>query len=276
MLDNTAVILFLTFTLTAAALAFVHWCERRRWILALALLSPALALAQTPDHRGEVVLDKPVYRGERASAPIPAELHIRNEGGSDGAGLCVVSSILANGLYQKVPALAGGKDSKLWRLAKSRPGGHFPEKLANLVGEAAPGEKYASRVGTGSAEDRELLERVNRAGYPVGVTMNTGKLYGYMPIHHMVSLVHYRKNGWTMIVDNNRPGFYSAFPSSEFHRRWPDMGTTWMWFWTRLPVSPASQQGVAVGVLLCFFALAALAVVEINRRTPAALPESDS
>lgn len=254
----------------------------KRTFFALLLLAPALAQAQTPDHRGEVVLDQPVYRGERASAPIPPSMHVRNEGGSDGAGLCVISSILANGMYQGVPGLnvrgpkgrpteehpegtpgQPGKGSALWRAAKSAPGGYSPDKLDRLLRRVMPDEKYAQLVGSGSAEDRDQLERISRAGYPVGVTMNTANLYGYQPIHHMVSLAHYRKDGYACVIDNNRPGFYSWMPAREFDRRWPDMGVAWAWFWTRLPVAAAARAGygIAVGLLIVAGTLFALGVL---------------
>lgn len=244
---------------------------KRTTIVALALLVPASVQAQTPDHRGEVVLDRPVYQGEKASAPIPPSQHVRNEGGSDRAGLCVISSVLANGMYQKVPDLnlrgndgQAGKGSLLWRTAKARPGGYSPEKLKALVQEVMPGEKYASYVGTGSPQDQANLERLSRAGYPIGATMNTGSLYNYAPIHHMISLVHYRKDGWACVVDNNRPGHYSWMPASEFNRRWPDMGMAWMWIWTRLPPLPTRAQGLQIGFFL--LAIAIVIVAEVRRR----------
>lgn len=201
------------------------------------LLLPLSVRAQDahPDHRGEIISRQPAYRGERASAPIPAHLHFRNEGGSDGQGLCVICSIIINGRYQGVPGLEGGKDSALWRAAKAAPGGYSPDKLHRLIARYYPHEKYASFVGTGAPSDFELLERLSKAGYPIGATMNTGALYNYQPIHHMVSLIHYRRNGVAMVVDNNRPGFYSIMPAAEWNRRWADMGTTWAWIWTRLP-----------------------------------------
>lgn len=208
---------------------------KRVLVLLTIALVPSLAAGQTPDHRGEIVSDKPVYRGETASAPIPPHLHFQNEGGSDGQGLCVICSVIINGRYQGVPGLEGGKDSALWRAAKAAPGGYSPEKLERLLRQVMPHEKYASFVGNGSPADFELLERLSKAGYPIGATMNTGRLYNYLPIHHMVSLIHYRRNGVAMVVDNNRPGYYSIMPASEWNRRWPDMGITWAWIWTRLP-----------------------------------------
>ncbi|WP_406698602.1 hypothetical protein V5E97_06930 [Singulisphaera sp. Ch08] len=226
------------------------------------LLIPALALAQTPDHRGEAVTKSTMYRGVKADAPIPGHLHFHNEGGSDGQGLCVICSVIINGRYQKVPGLAGGKDSDLWRAAKAAPGGYSDDKLKRLIQRVMPGEKYASYVGTGSPKDRELLERVSKAGYPIGVTMNTGQLYGYRPIHHMVSLIYYRRGGWACIVDNNRPGFYSWMPADEFDRRWVDQGMVWAWWWTRLPV-------LLVGGFTLFFVAGAIFLAiefEVERR----------
>jgi hypothetical protein len=238
-----------------------------RLVLALfvALLAPAVASAQapdpTPDHRGEAVHTAPTYRGERANAPIPPHYHIRNEGGSDGNGLCVVCALIINGAYQGVPDLDRLKESRLWRAAKAAPGGYSPDKLAALVRRVMPDEKYASFTGTGGPEDRALLEKISKAGYPIGATMNTGALYGYRPIHHMVSLIHYRRNGVAMVVDNNRPGLYSIMPSAEWERRWPDMGQAWAWFWTRLPRS-VQEHGPELGyaVLIVAGAVCALAV----------------
>lgn len=236
-------------------------------VLALIFL-PCVAVAQTPDRRGEIVSEKPEYRGERASAPIPPSMHVRNEGGSDGAGLCVVSSILANGLYQQVPSLnvpnakgEAGKGSQLWRAAKAAPGGYYPEKLARLI-QSDPvlrHEKYASYLGTGSPKDLEMLERLSKAGYPIGATMNTGALYGYQPINHMISLVHYRRNGVAMVVDNNRPNMYSIMPASEWERRWPDHGVAWAWIWTRLPTT-----GQAVFISATFLGCLGAAIIIVH------------
>jgi hypothetical protein len=244
----------------------------RRYIVAVPIraLVGLLALAtaaHAQDSRGEVATDAPAYNGQRASAPIPTQYHIINEGGSDGAGLCVISSVLANGLYQGVPGLdvpgldqrsgrtAAGKGSQLWRTAKALPGGYGPSKLAGLVEATVPGEPYASYLG----RDTGVLDRLSRVGYPVGVTMNTGSLYSYRLIHHMVSLAHYRSGGWAMVRDNNdRPGIFRAMPASEFDRRWIDGGYGWAWAWTRLPAAEAG------GTLL--IAIAAVAVIAIQRR----------
>jgi hypothetical protein len=243
----------------------------------IATLILALVLvAQTPDGRGEVALDAPRYQGVRASAPLRAADHVRNEGGSDGAGLCVISSVVANGHYQGVPGIdkpgpgtsnvpgqfgrvddAPGKGSAIWRAAKARPGGYGPDKLAALVEKTMPGEKYASYTG----RDPSILDSLSRKGLPIGATMSTGAFYNYRPIHHMISLVHYRAGQWACVVDNNDPGRFRWMPSAEFARRWIDGGIGWAWVWTR--TQAFATAGAALPLILL---AAALALVGIARR----------
>jgi hypothetical protein len=204
---------------------------------------------QEPDGRGEVALREPAYRGTKASAPIPPELHLKNEGGSDGSGLCVIASVLINGRYQRVPGLEGGKDSELWRTAKGRPGGYYPEKLEKLLQEVMPDEKWTSYTG----DDPTVLDTLSRMGLPIGATMNTGALYQYQPIHHMISLIEYRTGGLACVVDNNDPGVYHWMPAAEFARRWIDGGEGWAFAWSRVPTA------VQVSVIILSSALLFLA-----------------
>lgn len=221
--------------------------------LALVLGWVGDAQAQYLDRRGEVSLDVPRYQGRTANAPIPTSMHARNEGGSDGQGLCVIASLRINGRYQGVPRL-----EQLWQIAKRRPGGYSPSKLANLVELVMPDERWASYVGT----DTSVLERLSAQGYPIGSTMNTGAQYGYRPIHHMISLIHYQRNGLACVVDNNDPGKYHWMPASEYDRRWIDGGTGWAWIWTRRPSAAQVGSGFAALIL----ALAAAVLVAGSRR----------
>lgn len=238
----------------------------RRRLIALAVITGlALFLARVaradPDSHGEDVVATPSYRGERANAPIPSRFHVRNEGGSDGAGLCVISSITCNGAFQGVKDLLGLKDSPLWRAAKRAPGGYSPDKLRNLL-DRLPGlkdEKYASYIGT----DTSVLDRWSRRGYPIGATMNTGQLYSYRYIHHMISLIHYRKGGYAIVVDNNDTGRYHVMPAGEFDRRWPYGGTAWAFIWTRLPAlrNPVGPKASCeIGFLLVAVAVVLVAI----------------
>lgn len=206
----------------------------RRLALALALLAPSIAEAQQPEGRREVVTSAPRLGSLVANAPIPPDLHIENQGSDvDGAGLCVISSILANGRYQGVPGLEAAKDSALWRAAMAAPGGYYPEKLERLLKEVLPDEKWFSWEGEGT----DLVKKYSAEGYPVGITMNTGELYGGQPIHHMVSNVH-ADDRVACYVDNNDPGNFHWITDAEASRRFPDGGKGWGFVWLRRPPTP--------------------------------------
>lgn len=202
--------------------------NRRTFGLAVAgwLALPRAARAQEgPDHRGEVVTDEPVYRGKTANAAIPGPQHFKNEPGSDGAGLCVYASNTIDGVFQDVPELRDGRDSRLWRYVKGRPGGSYPEKFQRDLEAVEFRTKWLQFEGT-SDEALSIIRHYNEQGLPVAVTMNTGALYGYRPIHHMVSLVHIDDDD-ACIVDNNDPGKYHWMPRDEFARRFMDGPKGW-------------------------------------------------
>lgn len=229
----------------------------RAGALAFVLVLAPLVRAQdpsTPDRRGEVILPVPAYQGRTANAPIPPEQHVRNEGGSDGSGLCVIASILANGQYQRVPGLEGGKQSRLWQTAKSRPGGYYPEKLEALVKQVAPNEKWASYYGG----DTAVLKSFSSKGYPIGATMNTGRQYGYQSIAHMISLLHF-DDAWACVADNNFVGQYSWMPAKEFERRWKDGDIGWAWIWTRMSPLLPRVAGLSVIVIASFVSASIIA-----------------
>jgi hypothetical protein len=234
-------------------------------------------LAQTPDRRGEIAIPEPAYQGVRASAPIPVELHVRNEGGSNGAGLCVISSVLSAGMAQGVPGLdipgldeasggqKPGKGSKLWLAAKARKGGYSPDKLASLLKEVMPREKWVSYVGTDPSE----IEKLTKAGYRVCATMNTGAQYGYRHIAHMVNDIHYETNGWACVVDNNDPGMYHWMPAAERDRRLKDHGTLWAFAWLRKTAKVARQPlSLIVIAAALLFAGGAIVIITLFRGTP--------
>lgn len=191
--------------------------------LALVLVAPAAGQAPPPrvypepDARGEVVISQPEYQGVRAAAPIPPQLHIRNEGGSDGAGLCVYASMVIAGAYQQAADLMGLKDSALWRYVKGRPGGSYPEKLIRDV-QAVYGD--GAKVTNYNGQDDTVMENLTEEKKPFGITFGQGRNYGNARIPHMVTGIHYsRKTGWACIVDNNFPGVYSWMPAVELKRR---------------------------------------------------------
>ena len=165
-----------------------------------------------------------------------------------------------NGAYQGIPGLAALKQSLFWRTAKSRPGGYGPDKLISLMRETLPGEPYTSYTGT----DRQYLHDWSAAGYPIGSTMNTGELYGWASIHHMISLIHYKIGGWACVVDNNDPGNYHWMKATEYDRRWLDGGIGWAVRWDRLP------RRTQIGIAAMIVAVAALIYFETDSRKVAA------
>ncbi len=201
--------------------------------------------ARAQDRRGEVTTTEPSYAGVTANAPIDPRYHILNEGGSDGAGLCVISSVLCNGGYQGVPGLERGKESTLWKTAKSRPGGYYPEKLERLLKELMPGEEWFSWEGDGT----ELLARYSAQGYPIAATMNTGELYNWQPIHHMISLAHL-DDSWACVIDNNDPGKYHWMPAAEYARRFRDGPKGWGFVWLRSPDGGRAMSLLPLAVLI--------------------------
>lgn len=210
--------------------------------LVFVLVFVSTAQAQTPDHRGEVALDAPSYRGTNAFAPIPPEMHFRNEGGSNGAGICVITTLTINGQYQGIPALMKGRDSDLWQAAKRMPGGHSPDNLFPLLKRYVPGEPYVSYVGT----DFTVVQEWIKSGRPVAITTNTGAIYRYQPIHHFVSTIHYEFQKLAGLVDSNDPGLYHWMPATEFERRAIDGSVFWAFMWLRFPRTAETPAEVMV------------------------------
>lgn len=210
--------------------------------------------------RWEEVTNTPEFQGVRASVPVPAEFHIRNEGSSlDGLGLCVGASLLINGAYQGVPGMERGKDSEWWRYLKARPGGSYPEKLEADVRKLYPGEKWVSWTGRVT----DLIEEYTRAGYPVAATMNTGIQYGWAPIHHMVSVVHL-DDKLACVVDNNDPGRFHWMSAADYKRRFVDGQTGWLFVWLRNPGRKTTD--ATSWVLLFAAASVALSGLAFRRR----------
>lgn len=253
---------------------------KRLFVCVVFLAVAPATFGQQPDYRGEVKTYSTTRKRVQA-VPVPPKYHIQNEGGSDGQGLCVISSLIQNGQYQRVPVTKGGKNSPLWLTAKRRPGGYSDGKLKGLLDEVAPREGYASYIGT---NDRVLEKFTVDRKTPVGATMNTGGLYNYAPIHHMISLLHYsKKDGTACVMDNNdqvtRDGkgrlraVYRWMPAKEFARRWLDGGVGWCFAWTRrarkvVDGSPAETAAI-LGIIL-----AAVVVVVTAKRRRVSLPET--
>ena len=216
-------------------------------IVAASLAAPAIAqerTTRTPD------LD-----GHAASAPIPPELHQRNTGGSDGAGLCVIASMVTAGRHMGID---GRFLERLWANARKAPGGYDLTKLETLIHRTAaecgikpPG--YFSYIGTNPA----AAERLSQLGIPFGMTLTQAEYASAM--HHMVTDIDFEASGLSALVDNNLPGRYRWMAGK---RRWVlahDGGVVWLFAWMPPPKPITSPDGapLVISVILLEASIAA-------------------
>ncbi len=155
--------------------------------------------------------------GTEIRCDLPEALQLKNCGGSDGAGLCVFTSISHSARWQNVDLLAGFRD---WM--RRYPGGGYPEKVDRMIANIArekgqPPPAYVQVEGT----DLEVLKLACRTGRMPAVTYSfspTGR-YGGRRISHMVSLVHADDRHF-VILDNNYPGEsnYEWLTPEEFRK----------------------------------------------------------
>lgn len=164
--------------------------------------------------------------GTEILCDLPGNLHLRNKGGSDGAGLCVFTSIEHSAHWQNVEALKGFRD---WMTRF--PGGGYPSKVDLMVKRICaerniPVPEYLQVEGP----DLAILKRACAAGLMPAVTYGispTGR-YGGQRIPHMVSLPHADDRHF-VVLDNNYPGpdKYEWMTEAEFARSYRAMGGGW-------------------------------------------------
>lgn len=143
---------------------------------------------------------------------VPGEWHVKNRGGSDGAGLCVYASCRHTGLVQSDPVFSG-----MFEWMFTRPGGSYPAKLAKSIQDYAK-EKGLTPPKVLQVEhaDFDLLKKACASGRLPGVTYSrspTGR-YGGARIAHMVSLPHC-DGVLCAVLDNNYPGSYEWMTAEE-------------------------------------------------------------
>lgn len=192
--------------------------------LFLVLVFIASALAQSQPREASVGGPK-APDGTAMQNQLPAEWHLQNKGGSDGAGLCVFTSIDHAARWQNVPQLIGFRD---WMTRY--PGGGYPEKVDVMIAKISqergmPKPRYLQVEG----RDLEVLKRACASGRVPGVT------YGYSPsgrynrqrISHMVSLPHADARNFA-VLDNNYPGVsnYEWLTPDEFLRTYVSPGNS--------------------------------------------------
>lgn len=160
--------------------------------------------------------------GKKATVDLPTNRHIRNVGGSDGAGLCVFTSIQMAADWQNVRELDGFRE---WM--RRRPGGGWPEKVDQMLkqfcGEkGVPVPPYVQHTGG----DEAFLALALKSRRAVCVTYAGRDDFYRGPIAHMVDLV-YLDDAAAAIIDNNRPGVWVWMTRAEFLQRWRAMQGGW-------------------------------------------------
>ena len=200
---------------------------RVRWGLALALLlSLGFAPQEGKPRPGSASVGPKRHDGVLARDAMPAKLHLKNVGGSDGAGLCVFASISHAARYQ---GLAGLTDTMDWM--RRYPGGGWPEKVDQVLKDKLGPNHGVEYIHVYGHDAIGLLERACANGLQPCVTYGYGERYG-ISIAHMVSLVHLDQE-WACILDNNFPGddAYEWMSRAEFARRfaWSPRGTGEGW-----------------------------------------------
>lgn len=178
--------------------------------------------------------------GTKATVDIPAARHIRNVGGSDGAGLCVFSSIAVEADWQNVRVLDGFRE---WM--RKRPGGGWPDKVDQMLsqfcrerGVTLP--EYVQHTGG----DEAFLEKALATRRCPCVTYAGRDDFYRGPIAHMVNLVHLDATR-AAIVDNNRPGVWVWMTRAEFLQRWRAMQGGWAFVLLSPPPPPHKTPGPA-------------------------------
>lgn len=140
--------------------------------------------------------------GKPIQVDLPGSMHLQNKGGSDGAGLCVFTSIDHAARWQNILPLIGFRD-----YMTKFPGGGYPQKVDAFIKRRCaelkvPIPAYIQVEKT----DLEILRKATATGRMVCITYcysPTGRYRGH--ISHMVNLPHLDQE-WAAILDNNYPG----------------------------------------------------------------------
>lgn len=194
-----------------------------KWIFPmLVLLAYAgLLVGQSPSSGAAHLTTEPYARdGTPVDAWLPQSLHMKNTGGSDGAGLCVFTSIEMVARANNIRQLFGFQQ---WMT--KRPGGGYPAKTTDMIRRYC-GEQFKEMpvFFHVEANDLGILKRALQSGRAVGITYSYSptRRYGGQRISHMVYLAAAGAgsgpdgNGWWCIIDNNFPGSFEWMSQQQF------------------------------------------------------------
>lgn len=228
-------------------------------LAALLLLAlPCMATAQAHVTKDGIAKD-----GTTVALDLPVALQLENTGGSDGAGLCVFTSIGRAAAWQNVTALQGFRD-----YMRNFPGGGYPEKVDAYV------QKLCKKLGEPVPK---YLHYRGRSLEPIRLALKTGRMacvtYGVSPtyryngrkIYHMVDIVAAGVGkgpdgkGWWCVSDNNFPGTYEWMTESQFERAFNFTGEGWAVILLAPCPPPVPKVGATMNASL-FSLVAALAI----------------
>jgi hypothetical protein len=160
--------------------------------------------------------------GVKAVCDLPAGQHIKNVGGSDGAGLCVFTSVEHSARWQNVRDLDGFQ-----RWMTRRPGGGWPQKLDQMLAAYAreKGVSLPPYIQHTGGDESFLLAALKTDRMPCITYAGRDDFYRGR-IAHMVNLAHLDGER-AAIIDNNRPGVWLWMTRAELLQRWRDMDGGW-------------------------------------------------
>jgi hypothetical protein len=185
---------------------------------------------------GKIVLGGPVAPDGKTEVQVdlPVEQRIKNKGGSDGAGMCVMSSIEMAARWAAMEQLRGLRD---W--CAQFPGGGYPSKVDKQLKEfcqakGLPLPDYIQYEGG----DPAILELALKTGRLAAVTYSGRDGVRYKgPIAHMVCLSHF-DGAFACVLDNNgnHPNGVGEnellwMTPDEFISRWKSGGGGWAFVW---------------------------------------------
>lgn len=162
--------------------------------------------------------------GSVSQVTLPQDQRLHNKGGSDGAGLCVFTSIDHSARVGNVPALVGFRD---WMT--KRPGGGYPQKVDQMIQaickeRGVPVPAYVQVEG----DDLEVLQKACESGRMPAITYSVSptKRYNGQWIAHMVSLTYSDGTNWG-ILDNNYEKEIEWLNTTEFKRSYYGKAKGW-------------------------------------------------
>ncbi|TXH57491.1 MAG: hypothetical protein E6Q97_04345 [Desulfurellales bacterium] len=171
--------------------------------------------------------------GTEVDVDFPVERHQKNKGGSDGAGLCVFTSIGQAADWHGIEKFVDFRD-----YMTRFPGGGYPSKVDQYVKRLAQDRGIAvPRYLQIESNDLEIIADAVQRGHMVSVTYcrsPTGR-YGGQRIAHMVNCVAARAGplkAWA-IHDNNYVGANQIewMTETQFKQTYTGMGGGWAFIW---------------------------------------------